>query len=387
MKWVHVVAGVLAACCATSYPLAAQLGQPVRRASGKPAAGPAPDFARPIKGAGAAFGKVLQRLESPPVAANRGAAETQVYQHAAAAVVLVVTEKGMGSGALISADGQIVTNLHVVQGAKQVAVVFKPPMEGAAPGKADLRRATLLKVDEVADLALLKVDQIPAGVQPITLGDTGKLQVGADVHAIGHPTGETWTYTRGVVSQIRRAYNWKAGDKVQHEATVIQTQTPINPGNSGGPLLDSQANLVGINSFGDAEAEGLNFAVSVDDVKNFLARGQDRTVAPQVAAECEWKDLEESDWKDPKGKAYLIDSDCDNAGDTVLILPDSRREPSILMRDENGRGVYDTIYYDKNRDGHPEWAVYDTDGDGKADLRGDFRNNEDDPYRWEKISH
>ena len=391
MKWIHVAAGLLAASCAVSYALAApledQLGQPVSSGGGTPAKGAAPRFAAPPRSPTARLGKALGGLQATPAAATRGAAQSQVYARAARAVVLVVTDEGLGSGALIAADGQIITNLHVVQGAKRIAVAFKPAVEGAALGKADLRRATVVKVDEVADLALLKVEDVPAGVTPLPLGDSTRLQVGADVNAIGHPVGETWTYTRGVVSQIRRAYDWKAEDKLQHEATVIQTQTPINPGNSGGPLLDDQAAIVGINSFGDDGAQGLNFAVSVEDVKSFLARDHDRTVAPPKPEHCEWKQLSVEDWtKPPPGKLYAIDTDCDGVADAALLEPKSKREPDILMRDENGRGSYDTLYFDTNRDGYPEWAIYDTDGDGKPDLRGEFRDKEDEPYRWEKIS-
>lgn len=278
MKWVHVAAGVLAASCAVSYalatPLEAKLGQPVSRGSGKPV-GAAPAFVKPAKGVAGQFGRALDGLQAAPASATRGAGDSQVYRRASRSVVLVVTDQGLGSGALISADGQILTNLHVIQGAKQIGVAFKPTLEGAALSKTDLRRAEVLKVDEVADLALLKVDDIPAGMQPIPLGDSTKLQVGDDVHAIGHPTGETWTYTRGVVSQIRRAYEWKVDDKVQHEATVIQTQTPINPGNSGGPLLDDQARLVGVNSFSSTGTEGLNFAVSVEDMRAEYRKGED----------------------------------------------------------------------------------------------------------------
>ncbi len=86
-------------------------------------------------------------------------------------------------------------------------------------------------------------------MKPLAVAGSSAVQVGSDVHAIGHPTGEAWTYTRGIVSQIRRDYEWQAEDKVLHKATVIQTQTPINPGNSGGPLLDDNLEIVGINSF------------------------------------------------------------------------------------------------------------------------------------------
>jgi S1-C subfamily serine protease len=390
MKWVQAAAGVLASLCTVSYgsaaPLEAQLGKPVQHGGGSTASGGrAPQFHAPAQSSAGRFGQVLGALEKPDAEATRGAADSQVYQRAARSVVLVVTDRALGSGALISADGQIVTNLHVVQGAKVVSVAFKPAIDGAAVTKADLRRVEVIKVDEVADLALLKVDEVPAGIQPLQLGDSNSLQVGADVHAIGHPTGETWTYTRGVVSQIRRAYDWKAEDKLPHEATVIQTQTPINPGNSGGPLLDSQGKLVGINSF-TSGGEGLNFAVSVEDVKSMLARGHDRNVTAQAAKTCEWKELGVEDAKNPPGQVHAIDRDCDGEADATLFIAKDRRKPDMLLADDDGDGKYDTIYYDFNHDGEPEYALYDTDGDGKYDVKGEFRKGENEPYRWERIT-
>jgi S1-C subfamily serine protease len=389
MKWVQAVAGVLASLCAASYgaaaPLEAELGKPVQHGGGSAPSGHAPPFSAPTQSSAGRFGRVLGALEKPDVGATRGASDSQIYQRAARSVVLVVTDRALGSGALITADGQIVTNLHVVEGAKVIAVAFKPAIEGATVTKADLRKVEVVKVDEVADLALLKVGEVPAGIEPLQLGDSNSLQVGADVHAIGHPTGETWTYTRGVVSQIRRAYDWKAEDKVAHEATVIQTQTPINPGNSGGPLLDSQGKLVGINSF-TSEGEGLNFAVSVEDVKSMLARGHDRNVTAQAAKKCEWKELGVKETKDPPGTVHAIDRDCDGEADATLVIAKERRKPDMLLADDDGDGKYDTIYYDYNHDGEPEYALYDTDGDGKYDLKGEFRKGEDEPYRWERIT-
>lgn len=394
MKWFQVAAGALAAvCAATSYAqagsLEAFLGQPVGQSRGPTVTSArSPQISAVSRKPAAAFGQALGKLQAEPAAATRGAADAEIYRRAAPSVVLIVTDQGLGSGALISADGQIITNHHVIEGAKQIGVIFKPALEGAAPGKADVRKAEVLKLDEVADLALIKVEAVPTGVTPLKLGDSNQLQVGADVHAIGHPTGHTWTYTRGIVSQIRRAYEWKFDGKVEHEATVIQTQTPINPGNSGGPLLDGQGAIVGVNSF-IGDGEGLNYAVSVEDVKTFLARTRDRvaTVAA-AAAPCEWKTIRSETWSDPKGVADLLDTDCDGEIDATAFTPARKRDPAVLMTSEQpeSKGEIDTMYFDANRDGEVDWAVFDTDHDGKFDLRGDYRKGEDEPYRWEKIT-
>lgn len=361
----------------------------MQRSGGKAPANstPPPGERQGLDGGVVRYGRALGALQPDAQAATRGAAETRVYQKASPAVVLVVGKEGFGSGVLISADGQIVTNLHVVENANEVGVVFKPAVEGAAVGRADVRRAKVLRRDEVTDLALIQVEAVPAGVTPLTIGNSTTVQVGADVHAIGHPTGEAWTYTRGIVSQVRRAYAWTTEDKIPHEATVIQTQTPINPGNSGGPLLDDDLNVVGINSF-VGEGEGLNFAVSAEDVKSFLARTSDRVshaATKAAAGTCEEKVLEEGVSKKPPGKEYLIDGDCDGAPDYLVIVPTSKRSPMMTLIDDDGDGKYDSIIYDDGHDGQPDTALYDTDGDGKPDMRGDFRKGEDEPYRWEKI--
>ena len=134
-----------------------------------------------------------------------------------------------------SKAGLILTNAHVVGDDREVAVIFKPQQEGEKidPAKAVLGR--VLKVDPVHDLALVEAVSVPANASVMNFGAMNEVQVGADVHAIGHPAGQTWTYTKGIVSQIRSDYEWQPGPAEKHVADVIQTQTPINPGNSGGP--------------------------------------------------------------------------------------------------------------------------------------------------------
>jgi hypothetical protein len=142
---------------------------------------------------------------------------------------------------------------------------------------------------------------------------------------------------------------------------------------------------VGINSF-KSTGEGLNFAVSAEDVKSFLARGQDRVLRTQVSAEkCEPKVIAEEPMTDKKGMIYLLDADCDGKGDATLEEPSSKREPITLFFDDDGDGEFDTLYIDKNHDGQWDDAMFDTDGNGKPDMTGKFRKGESEPYRWEKM--
>jgi S1-C subfamily serine protease len=358
------------------------------------AAGAMSPAARAAKGgraSAARFSAVLGSLKPEGRSATRGAKEARVYQAASPAVVLIITDDALGSGVLVSADGKIITNLHVVEQNQEVGVVFKPAVEDAAIAPSDVHRARVIRRDEVADLALLQVSDVPSGIKPLTVGSATEIEVGSDVHAIGHPTGQSWTYTRGIVSQIRHDYAWAAQDKIKHKATVVQTQTPINPGNSGGPLLDDDLEVIGINSF-IGDGEGINFAVSGDDVKAFLARTGDRVSEPVTPAKtktasksCKIKDLESRPSEDPKGEEFLIDADCDGVGDYVVVIPDDSKAPSLTLLDTTGSGKIDTVVVDEERDGKPEFAIYDTDGDGKSDLMGYYRPGEFEPYKWERL--
>jgi S1-C subfamily serine protease len=397
MNWIRIGA-VLAALSLASYaqaqPPEALLGGPLPTvAGGKPKGSrlPAPSPRSPeARGAAQRYGKALGALQAEGRANTRGAKETNVYRKASPAVVLVVTKAATGSGVLVGSDGKIVTNLHVVGDAAEVGVIFKPAVEGAQVEEADLRRARVIRRDEVADLALIQVAEVPAGVTPLELGDSTAVPVGADVHAIGHPTGETWTYTKGIVSQVRRAYAWEIGDGVAHEATVIQTQTPINPGNSGGPLLDDNLKVVGINSF-KGEGEGMNYAVSAEDVKTFLARSGDRTAPggkarPVSDKPCgKTESLSEEYVREDKVTRVAMDETCDGRPDYVALIPDDKREPVVMAYDDDGDGEIDTVLFDKDWDGQPETGLYDTNGDGKPDLRGRFRKGEAEPYRYDRI--
>lgn len=354
--------------------------------SGKAPLGVAPPVRFGPGGSARAYGKALSGLAPEGRSVTRGAKETQVYQAASPAVVLIVTKDALGSGVLVSADGRIVTNLHVVGDYAEVGVVFKPKVEGSAIADADVKTARVLRRDEVADLALIQVSDAPANVRPLVVAPTATVQVGADVHAIGHPKGESWTYTRGIVSQIRRDYEWDTESRLRHKATVIQTQTPINPGNSGGPLIDDGLRVIGINSF-KGQGEGMNFAVSAEDVTAFLGRTVDRvtTLAPQRESGCKSKTLDERPVSKPKGVRYRVDNDCDGAADYEVIEPDDRREPLSVLYDDDGDGRIDTVILDADHDGKPDLAVYDTDGDGKVDLQGDYRPGEEEPYRYVRV--
>ena len=151
-------------------------------------------------------------------------------------------EQGQGSGFVIDKEGHIVTNNHVVAGAKTIEVLF-----------ADRRRAAaqVIGTDENSDLAVIKVEpEFVADIMPLSIGDSTTLLVGQDVYAIGSPFGLQNTMTRGIVSATKGRSLPGATTSLGRfsNTNIIQTDAAINPGNSGGPLLNRQGEVVGINT-------------------------------------------------------------------------------------------------------------------------------------------
>jgi putative serine protease PepD len=171
-----------------------------------------------------------------------------------------------GSGFLIDGDGHILTNAHVVQGAKHVDVQL---------GNGDTQTAQIVGTDPSSDIALLKVDNTD-GVNPLPLGDSSKIQVGDPVVAIGNPFALDRTVTSGIVSALQRQIQAPNGFSI---SDVIQTDAAINPGNSGGPLIDGAGQVIGINSQIESQSggnEGVGFAVPIKtaaDVVSQLEQG------------------------------------------------------------------------------------------------------------------
>ena len=158
--------------------------------------------------------------------------------------------RGQGSGFIVSADGLVLTNAHVVKDAQQVTVLLSDRREYTAQ---------VLGTDAATDIAVLRIPV--QGLQPVTLGDPAQLQVGDPVLAIGAPFGLAQTATAGIVSATGRSL---PGDGA---VPFIQTDAAVNPGNSGGPLFDAAGNVVGINAQIYSRTggyQGLSFAIPVD---------------------------------------------------------------------------------------------------------------------------
>ncbi|GGO61792.1 DegP2 peptidase. Serine peptidase. MEROPS family S01B [Roseovarius pacificus] len=169
--------------------------------------------------------------------------------------------RGTGSGFVWDDQGHIVTNNHVIAGAS-----------GARVRLADGRvlDAALVGTAPQHDLAVLRIDTGLDAPRPLTIGESGSLQVGQSVLAIGNPFGLDWTLTTGIVSALDREIPTRGGATIEG---LIQTDAAINPGNSGGPLIDSAGRLIGVNTAifsPSGSSAGIGFAVPVDTVSRVV---------------------------------------------------------------------------------------------------------------------
>jgi len=170
---------------------------------------------------------------------------------------------GVGSGFIVSADGLILTNNHVVSGASSLTVILDDARQFSA---------TVVTTDATHDLALIKVDA--TGLTPVTLGDSSAIQVGQLAIAIGSPLGTfTDSVTQGIVSGTDRSIT--VGDPATRSeedlSGLIQTDAAINPGNSGGPLLDASGSVIGIVVASASSAQDMGFAIPIDQARSFVA--------------------------------------------------------------------------------------------------------------------
>ncbi|HZC33018.1 MAG TPA: trypsin-like peptidase domain-containing protein [Candidatus Bathyarchaeia archaeon] len=178
---------------------------------------------------------------------------------------------GVGSGIILTADGFVLTNRHVVEGATSLTVTLLDGSEYPA---------TVVKVSDTQDLALVKVDA--TGLSPAKLGQSSQVVVGQTAIAIGSPLGTfTETVTKGIVSALDRQITVRDEQTGRPDTLtgLIQTDAAINPGNSGGPLLNANGEVIGVNTATAATAEGLGFAIPIDKAADLISQARAASVA------------------------------------------------------------------------------------------------------------
>jgi len=197
-----------------------------------------------------------------------------IYQKASPSVVNIIStvitrdfflnavpREGSGSGSIIDNRGHILTNNHVIRDAQKLEVTLSDGSKWPA---------NLIGTDSDNDLAVLKINAPPERLKSIPLSDSRKLQVGQKVLAIGNPFGLGLTLTTGIISSLGRTIRSEVGTMIED---VIQTDASINPGNSGGPLLNSEGEMIGINTAiisPTGGSVGIGFAIPVNTAKRLV---------------------------------------------------------------------------------------------------------------------
>ncbi len=223
--------------------------------------------------------KALARYRDP--VPTRGAQGEAVFRSVSPAVVAVIVgsvnkddnfdPEGLGTGVIVDARGYVLTNWHVINGYRG-AIIFLKPSGNPGLVQAEAFGAKVIYQDSTIDLALLKMIKPPETLHALQVGEIGNVQIAEDIHIIGHPHGNFWSYSTGVVSQVRDGYTWSYKDGSNHTAKVLQLQTAINPGNSGGPVVDDSGKILGLVAMSE-EGQNLNYAIAADVVKRFLSTG------------------------------------------------------------------------------------------------------------------
>jgi S1-C subfamily serine protease len=198
---------------------------------------------------------------------NRGVVHITTKSVRAEALFMIeINSEGEGSGSVLDRQGHILTNFHVVDGAKEIQVTL---YDGKSYPAREVGR------DRVTDVAVLKIDAPPESLFPVVFGDSTRLRVGQRVYAIGNPFGLERTLSTGIVSNLNRSLPSRTKSRTIKQ--VIQIDAAINPGNSGGPLLDTRGRMIGMNTAiasRTGESAGVGFAIPVNTIA--------RTVPPLI---------------------------------------------------------------------------------------------------------
>ena len=339
--------------------------------------------------------KTDQNLKKKKKIKFRGSAKNIYKSYANSVVFLYNPTKGkesLGAGFLVHESGVILTNWHVTKGVKEI-YVWPLPKDGAVETEVlfkdiDPYFGSVLAENKGQDLALVKVSGLTADTKVVELGSNESVSIGDTVYAIGHPNGLPWSFTLGTVSQIRKNKKWIYEDKSEHQATVIQTQTPISPGNSGGPLFSESGKIVGINTWG-ADGQNLNFAVAVDHAKEFIKANPNITKVNTIDAviKKDYPNAKTEDYnKNGVVDTWYIDENKNGKIDLGFVDDDENGFVEGTLIDKNEDGVWEIFLIDSDENGKADQAYLDNDGDKKPDVLAHDYNEDGEWDKFEELS-
>jgi S1-C subfamily serine protease len=315
--------------------------------------------------------KIAKGSPEQTISTRGGSAGSSVYKRSAYSVVKVMMETGSGAGVIVSDQGVIVTNYHVI-GEKSIgAVALK------AEGRV-LQPSFLFKVLRrfpLKDLAFIKVNfDEHLKILPIKIAEVSDVDEGDKVFAIGHPLGNNWSITEGIISAKRNSFFFGQHKGLDKRADVFQMQAPISPGNSGGALLNSNGELIGVNTFSRKGGQNLNFAIAANEVKTSLASLR------QIKAKTTQK---KPSLVPPNGKLVSkTDANKNGSYEVITYKVFGSTDGDWLLIDVDDDGITDRVDIDRNGDGFFEenlriqrrgssWekvGMIDEDSDGQPDF-------------------
>ena len=306
-----------------------------------------------------------------------------IFKNSVGNVVLIGNRKknrvvGIGSGLIIRNKGlKIITNWHVIDDADSISVWLYPNKRIDADyliDEVDSYSASIYSVNKEKDLALLTVSGLNIKVNPVKFGDIEKVKEGDESFLIGHPKELIWSFNEGMISSIRPSHKWRYKGS-SHVANVIQMQAKLNPGNSGGPLFNKDNELIGINTF-KADGEGLNFAVAVDEVIEFI------NAKPKLLKKKKNKYIQKKNkgntWIKKKKKKLFEKGSIDLSEANEIDLNENGTIDGWLI-DENKNGIYEKAYIDENEDGIIEAVGLDKNEDKNFEIILIDTNNNGNP--------
>lgn len=341
--------------------------------------------------------KINKKNKAKPILL-RGGIASNIYKNKKNSIFLIVNpvafedpnskeliQSSTGTGSLISKDGLIITNYHVIENANQVWLY--PYVKKFSFQNSEKFLGVVVARDKKVDLAIIKVYGISNKIKPLIFGDIKSIEPGDDVFSMGHPDSLHWSITDGIISSFREDYKIHSV-----KADMIQNTAPILGGSSGGPLFNAKGELIGINTFGDDSAN-FNFAVSNKHVIDLLKEVPSKIkinldkIQPMndVRLALTFNGIKPGDYnKNGIVDEWAVDTDGNGINDALYVDDDEDGKIEKIYIDKNENNKWDIVVFDDDLDGNANRQVVDHNEDGKPDfIAYDF--NQDG--KWDKFEN